>query len=135
MKNVFLALIVVVVSSISAFAEAPQQGEQMPPGMMKAMPEMPMMPCMAMMRQTMGQDMLIYEMMQTMKDMIAIQERLMEGAAVRERRRLVEDLSRMKDKVDRMMSELSGRMKGTAVMHAAPQPAPAQSSQGSPHQH
>lgn len=135
MKSILMALIVIFATSVAAYSEAPQQSAPMPPGMMKAMPEMPMMPCMAMMKQAMGHDMMIYEMMQTMKDIIAIQERLMEGAIGRDRKRMLDELSHMKERVDRMMTELAGRMKGTMTMPAAPQATPEQLPQGGPHQH
>lgn len=120
MKNVMMALIMVLAITSLANAQSPQQGAPMSPGMTKEMSGMPMMPCMAMMKQSMGQDMVLYEMMQMMKEIITIQERLMEGATGRERKRVLSELSRLEVKVDKMMTDLSDKMKGMVRIPAAP---------------
>ena len=120
MKKILMAVIMVLAVTSLANAKSPRQGAPMSPGMVKEMPGMPKMPCMDMMRQSVGQDMVLYEMMQMLKDITELQERLLEGAAGRERTKALSELSRIRGRLDKMMTDLSDKMKGLMPTPATP---------------
>jgi len=80
--------------------EMRQQGMKMDEGMMKQMMEK----CQPMMKQMMGDCMMKQEMMQMMMDMMNMQEKMMQGPKVAEKKQMMKDMAQMKEKMQQMMA-------------------------------
>lgn len=95
MKRLIIVLVSLLVFSISAQAQmGGGEGQQMP--MMQM--------CMPMMKQMMGQGMMMQEMMQMMMDMMNMQEKIMMGIKPDEKKQMMKDMAHMREKMQRMMS-------------------------------
>jgi hypothetical protein len=100
-------------------------------GMMGDGKQMPMMPmCMSMMKGMAGHDMMMQGMLQGMRDVTVIQEKILKGVKPAEKAALMEDLLRLQGKIDLMLSnmkQMSHRMPGPTpeVAPAKDTPAPA----------
>jgi len=99
--------------------------------------KMQMMPmCMSMMKGMASHDMLMSGMLQAMKDIAAIQEKILKGVKPAEKRALLEDLLRLQGRVDQMMADIRQmtmhRMPGAVPEGAPSKAAPAPEA---PHQH
>ena len=134
MKKLAIVFTVLFIFSVSAYA---QMGEGMKPeqkgpmwqgmmggeGKMPMMPmcqemmkqqmgegqQMPMCPC-PMMKQMMGQGMMMKDMMQMMMDMMNMQEKMMMGVKPSEKKQTMKDMAQMKEKMQKMMSMRMGMM-------------------------
>jgi hypothetical protein len=67
----------------------------------------------------------LQEMMQLMKDMMRIQERILTGASDEEKKKITEELAQMTGKLDKMTTDLQAMLKksGLAAQPAPPEPA------------
>lgn len=120
MKKLMVVLIVLVVFTIPAKTPA----ADMPCGMVmeeqkgdmkhQGMPcegTMQMMPMMQRCQQTMlGQSMAMRDMMQVMLDMIRIERKILKGTSMDEKKEILTELDTMKDKLEKMISEMRGVM-------------------------
>ena len=111
MKKLIIVLMLVMVSVVSAQAQMDsnmhcaheaQMGQGM---MMDTCQHMPMM------QHMMKNKMMMQEMMGVMKDTLKMQQKIVEGVKSAEKKEMVNELSRMMDKVDVMMSEMKEMMK------------------------
>ncbi len=130
MKRIVIALLVLLISGISAYAQphgmmgggmmGEQKGEMKPPCMMMdEKQQMPMMQmCMPMMKQMMGHGMMMNDMMQMMMNMMDMQEKMMKGMKADEKRQMMKDMSQMKEKMRKMMSMRMGMMMETGDSQA-----------------
>ena len=108
-KMWFVSLVILMLTATSGFAqtdsgtqgdqkgEMKQQGMKMDEGMMKQMMEK----CQPMMKQMMADK---KEMMQMMMDMMNMQEKMMKGPKVAEKKQMMKDMAQMKEKMKKMMS-------------------------------
>ncbi len=129
MKRLSIVFVILFVSSISAYAQMggqqSQTGQRM---MMGEEQQKPMMNCPMMqqmpgqgmtqggqqmpMTQMMGQGMMMQNMMQMMMDMMGVQEKMMMGAKPAEKKKMMKDITQMKEKMQNMMSMCKGMMMG-----------------------
>lgn len=77
---------------------------------------------MGMMRQMMAGEMTLQETLKVMREMVTIQERLVQGVKPAEKKQLLEEMAAAKKKIDALTEELTKRMKG---MDHKPAAAPA----------
>lgn len=111
MKRTIFTLLVLLVFSISAYAEMGMMGGQSGGMMMGEGQQMPMMQmCMPMMKQMMGQGMMMQDMMQMMMDMMKMQERIMMGVKPAEKKQMMKDMARMREKMQKTMAMRMGMM-------------------------
>lgn len=116
MKRAIVVLAMVLVSSMNAEAQTSGgmmggQKEQPGQGMMGGGQEMPMMPmCMPMMKQMMGQGAVMQDMMQMMTDMVKMQQKIIKGVKPAEKKALMNELSGMSARMEKMMSDMKGMM-------------------------
>lgn len=110
MKKLVIVLIMVLLSVVSAQAQmdstmhCPREA-QMGQGMaMDTCQHLPMTQCMTMHK------MMVQEMMGMMKDVIKMQQKIVEGVNRAEKKELMKELSGMIDKTDGMMSEMKEMM-------------------------
>jgi hypothetical protein len=94
---------------------APGQGMQHGSG--QAMQMMPM--CMHMMQQMHGHTMAAQETMQMMKDIVTMQERIVRGIKPGEKTSLLRDLTILREKIDRRVSEMVSTSAGGMGMPCA----------------
>ena len=111
MKKILVATIILLVFAVTAHAQMPQKKGQMPPKQ-----EM-------MMGQGMMQGMM-QEMMHSMKDMMKMQERMITGMSEEDKKAMKQELSRMTEKIDKMMSDMQGMMMKCMMMQQQQQPEP-----------
>jgi hypothetical protein len=110
MKRMLIAALVLLVFAITANAETPQKKGQMPPkqGMMgSGMMQGGQMP---MMQHMIGHGMMMQEMMHMMKDMMKMQERMIGGASDEDKKMMRQELNRMMERMDKMMTDMQGMM-------------------------
>lgn len=111
MKKLVIALTILFVFSISAYAQMSGMTGTTK-NEMKQQDMMPMMQmCMPMMQQMMGQGMMMKDMMQMMMDMMQMQERMLKG--MKAEKKMMQDMAQMKEKMKKMMSMNMGMMMGT----------------------
>lgn len=145
MKKLILAVVLVGVILIpQAYAQpqgdpgGPQQGPVMQQkgvmgghqGMAMGEGQMPM--CRSMMRGMMDHGMMMNDVLQAMKEMLAIQEKIIKGVKPADKQALLEQLFRVQGRVDQMMSGakqtmmhgMPGTMPEGAPSKAAPASAP-----------
>jgi len=79
--------------------------------------------CPMMANQMMGRGMMMQEMMHMMKDMMRIQERMMMGATDEDKKMIRQELNRMTERMNKMMTDMQGMMKGM-MMQQQQQPEP-----------
>jgi hypothetical protein len=123
MKRLIIVLSFLFVFSISAYAQTGMMGSQqgkMGEGMMGEGKQKPMMNY-SRMRQMYGQRMMIRDMMQMMMDIMNIQEKIIKGADAAEKKKMMKDLTQMKEKMQEMMSMQKG-MKGGKMKEPTPIP-------------
>ncbi len=119
MKKAIVVLAIVFLSSMAAQAQTGggmtgEQKGQAGPGMMPCEQEhMPMM------KHMMGHGMMMQDMMQTMKKMIEVQQKIVEGVKPAEKKELVKELSGMQEKMDKMIADMKGMM-AQGMMGGAP---------------
>lgn len=108
MKKAIVILALLLFSSITAHAAGGMMGEQ------KNQVGSGMMPCeqdhMPMMKNMMGHGMMMQDMMQTMKKMIEVQRKIVEGVKPAEKNELEKELSGMQEQMDKMMADMKGMM-------------------------
>ncbi len=91
----------------------PGKGVMGQQGMMTGEEGQQMMPmCLSMMRGMMGHGMMMQDVLQAMKDMLVIQEKMIKGVKPAEKPALLEQLLRLQGKVDQMMSQSKQMMHG-----------------------
>lgn len=90
-RIVLISILILGLTGTCSFA-------QMGQGMMGEGRGMPMM------RQVMGQGMVMQEMMQTIMDMVKMQEKMLMGIKTPERKEMINDLTQMKKNMHEMMS-------------------------------
>jgi hypothetical protein len=139
MKKVTITLMILLIFSISAYAETGMQGSQqgqMGQGMMMGQgqqmpmncPKMQQMPGhemtmgghqMPMMNQMMGQGMMMQDIMQMMMDVMNMQEQIVNGVKASEKKMMLEKIKDMKTKMQNkmtmchcMMGSMMGGMMG-----------------------
>ncbi len=114
-KKTIVAFAMLFLSSITAHA---QTGGMM--GEQKGQAGPGTMPCeqehMPMMKNMMGHGMMMQDMMQTMKKMIEVQQKIVEGVKPAEKKQLVKELSGMQEKMDKMMADMMGMMSQGMMM-------------------
>ncbi len=99
MKNLMIALLILFVFSVPAYAHMGMMGKpgHMGQGMM------------------MGQGAMMQHMMQMMMDMMNMQEKMMMGPKADEKKQMMEDMYQMKEKMQNMMSRHMGAMMRQSV--------------------
>lgn len=116
MKRIVLVAVILLVFSISAQAQMNngmmgEQKGQAGPGMMPCMQEhMPMM------KHMMGHGMMMQDLVQTMKKMIEVQRKIVEGVKPAEKKALVKELSGMREKMDKMTADMKNMMSQGMMM-------------------
>lgn len=138
MKKVYLVVLFVLFAT-SAFAQMPQDSQrdkaqagmpgQMGPGMMggqmQQMMEQMMPMCQKMMQQmVLGPNMMTNETLGTMKDILRIQQKMIMGSTDSEKAQMLQEISRLMERIDRQMSMLQQMMGGQTVPPSGRPPAP-----------
>jgi hypothetical protein len=108
MKRLILIVGILFAFSLSAYAQMGVMGgqqSQMGQGMM--MGEGQQMP---MMKQMMGQGMMMQDMMQMMMDIMKMQQKIMKGMKSAEKKEMMREMDKMIEKMEKMMSMRQGMM-------------------------
>ncbi|MFI5294316.1 MAG: hypothetical protein ACHQ0Y_04755 [Thermodesulfovibrionales bacterium] len=103
MKRLGIALAILLAFSFSANAEMGMMGDQKGSMKQQGMMDEGMTP---MMKQMMGQGMMMKDMMQMMMDMMKMQKKMMKGMGPAEKKEMMMDLDKMMSQVDTMMSDM-----------------------------
>ncbi len=141
MKKVLLGTLILVLSCSGVFAQdtpcanMPAGGQapgQMPVQQGQAGGTMMkgdmMQMCAPMMKQMMGQAIMTRDIMQLMKEVIQVEQKIVKGLNARERKQVLADLDEKLKRIDQMMSDMR-----TGMMKVPPCPVPAPG-QGVPQQ-
>jgi hypothetical protein len=135
MKKIFFCILLLAVSCVGAYAQdAPcanmAAGQQpMPQGQAGGMMKGDMMQmCEPMMKHMMGQAIMTRDMLQLVKEVIQVEQKIVKGLNARERKQALADLDEKLKRIDRMMDDMrKGMMQGpppaTAPQAGAPQQA------------
>lgn len=109
MKRIFIAALVLLAFAVTANAEISQKKGQVAP-QQKMMPGMMQGGQMPMMQHMMGHGMMMQGMMHMMKDMMKMQERMIGGASDEDKKMMRQELNRMVERMDKMMTDMQGMM-------------------------
>ena len=125
-RFIMMMVILLALTTAHAFAQEPpaKPAEGMMKGGMMKGGQQGEMRCMgmAMMRQMMAGEMALQETLKIMREMVTIEERLVQGVKPAEKKQLLDELAAAKKKIDALTEELTKRMKG---MDHKPAAAPA----------